>query len=418
MATAPTAPAAAAKETKTPLEKLLTSTPVLMTIIATVLAGMSSSFLTRSQYERSRAAQSQSKVSDEWALFQARRIRATVLENTVDLLQSQLDTARIDAASLRRYPEELPTRLTQLAEDAGRALQLARTAEGELGSAYAPLTSELTAFQKSAQAAVKTADEAKKKIIKILDSEKGKQAMEFLGSDKLPEARDEKRDEAFSELNKTLGPIVKMIEDNKKESLIESEIARIKPNQLQEAMDLAAEQAAAFDNVCKPINNTYRDLDREISRQRELLRPLYQEARESVQVVIQVPAGTGKPLADVQQACQNLFNSVTRLRAAFQETANDFKASRLDYNARRYTREARFNQVVAGLHEIVVRKDGMASDDLRTRSKYFFYAMLAAQGGVTIATFSLALRQKGLLLALAYTAGVTALSIAIAVLVF
>jgi hypothetical protein len=418
MATAPSAPAAAAKETKTPLEKLLTSTPVLMTIIATVLAGMSSSFLTRSQYERSRAAQSQAKVGDQWAFFQARNIRATVLESTFDLLQSQLDTARIDAASLRRYPEELPGRLTQLAEDAGRALQLAKTAQGELGSAYEPLTHELTAFQKSAQAAVKTAEEAKKTIIKILDSDGGKQAMELLNSDKLPEAKDAKRDEALAELNKTIGPVVKMIADNQKERDIEHEAAAIKPEQLQEALELAAKQAAAFDKACDPINDTLRKLDSPLNRQRELLRPLYQEARDSFQVAIQVPAGAGKPLTDVQQACQNLFNSVSRLKAGFQETANDFTASKLHYHANRYTREKRYNQVVAGLYEIVVRKDGMASDDLRTRSKYFFYAMLAAQGGVTIATFSLALRQKSLLLALAYTAGVTALSIAIAVLVF
>ena len=64
--------------------KVLSVTPVAMTVIATMLAGLSSSEMTRAQYERSLAAQRQSKAGDQWSFFQAKRLRSTVLRSTVD----------------------------------------------------------------------------------------------------------------------------------------------------------------------------------------------------------------------------------------------------------------------------------------------------------------------------------------------
>jgi len=416
----PATPAAAPKaEAKTPLEKLLTSTPVIMTIIATVLAGMSAGELTRSQYQRTLAAQSQSKVSDEWALFQARRMRSTLLENTGDLFQAQLDTARIDAPSLRRYSEDLPADLKRLGEEADRLLQHAKAAQADLGTSGDPLTHKLLRFQEIARAQVKPAEDAKKKIGETLEKPDGKKALEFLGGDELPAIEGQSGDPrnpmagTFEKINPAIKTVVEMIEKNERESAIEKEVAKITRAQLQEALEISTQKSAAFDQVCKPTNNIIRDLDRQLNRQRQLLRPLYRAAQECVQTLGQPPAGAGKTVTDVHLACQNLLNGVSQLKAGFQETNNDFKAAKLDYNSRRYDRESRYNQAVAGLYEIQVRQYGLTSDGLRTRSKWFFYGMLAAQAGVTIATFSLALRYKSLLLALAYAAGVTALSIAI-----
>jgi hypothetical protein len=47
--------------------RILTATP----IVATALAGLVSSEMTRAQYRRSLAAQQQSKAGDQWSLFQA-----------------------------------------------------------------------------------------------------------------------------------------------------------------------------------------------------------------------------------------------------------------------------------------------------------------------------------------------------------
>ena len=49
----------------------------------------------------------------------------------------------------------------------------------------------------------------------------------------------------------------------------------------------------------------------------------------------------------------------------------------------------------------------------RDRSKNFFYGMLAAQAGVTIATFSLAVKHKSILWGLASLAGVGAILFAL-----
>src|SRR6516164_3656989 len=67
---------------------VLTATPVVLTVFATVLAGLSTSEMTLAQYHRSMAAQDQSKASDQWNLFQAKRIRGTEVERTIRLLQA------------------------------------------------------------------------------------------------------------------------------------------------------------------------------------------------------------------------------------------------------------------------------------------------------------------------------------------
>ena len=52
--------------------KVLGMTPIIMTVIATLLAGIASSEMTHAQYDRSLAAQLQSKAGDQWGYFQAK----------------------------------------------------------------------------------------------------------------------------------------------------------------------------------------------------------------------------------------------------------------------------------------------------------------------------------------------------------
>src|SRR5438552_18364446 len=68
-------------------EKALAAVPVALTVLATILAGLASSEMTRSQYFRSLAAQDQSKAGSQWGFFQAKKIRGTTLEATADLLR-------------------------------------------------------------------------------------------------------------------------------------------------------------------------------------------------------------------------------------------------------------------------------------------------------------------------------------------
>ncbi len=85
---------------QTPWGKILMATPIVMTVIATALAGLASSEMTRAQYSRSLAAQQQSKAGDQWGFFQAKRLRGAIQRNTIDILQNTADVHPLDAAAL------------------------------------------------------------------------------------------------------------------------------------------------------------------------------------------------------------------------------------------------------------------------------------------------------------------------------
>ncbi len=88
--------------------KILSSTPVVMTVVATLLAGLASSEMTRAQYDRALAAQQQSKAGDQWSFFQAKRLRSALQQNTLELLQSTTEIRPLDAAKLRQAAKALP----------------------------------------------------------------------------------------------------------------------------------------------------------------------------------------------------------------------------------------------------------------------------------------------------------------------
>src|SRR5215469_5151692 len=81
--------------------RILSATPVVMAVIATMLAGLASSEMTRAQYDRSLAAQQQSKAGDQWSFFQAKRLRGAYQRNTADLLQSMTEVHPVDLTRLK-----------------------------------------------------------------------------------------------------------------------------------------------------------------------------------------------------------------------------------------------------------------------------------------------------------------------------
>ncbi|HTI99478.1 MAG TPA: DUF4337 family protein [Dongiaceae bacterium] len=82
--------------------KILSATPVVMTVVATLLAGLASSEMTRAQYDRSLAAQQQSKAGDQWSYFQAKKLRSALQRNAVDILQATAEVQPLDAGALTR----------------------------------------------------------------------------------------------------------------------------------------------------------------------------------------------------------------------------------------------------------------------------------------------------------------------------
>lgn len=112
--------------------RVLSSTPIVMTVIATMLAGLASSEMTRAQYDRAMAAQLQSKSGDQWGFFQAKKLRGALQGTALDMMVATMAVPAFDAAALQRAGEAQGGALKTLLEsDAGRAA-LGYLARGEV----------------------------------------------------------------------------------------------------------------------------------------------------------------------------------------------------------------------------------------------------------------------------------------------
>ena len=162
--------------------KILSATPVVMTVIATLLAGLASSEMTRAQYDRALGAQLQSKAGDQWGYFQAKKLRGAMQHNSLELLQATTDVRPLENPALEKIPSvaapaldaNLQTALeavetekpeTEIAGDLkpvddkslAAALQAARDQAREFDAALAPANQALAQLEKSLPAGDKSA---------------------------------------------------------------------------------------------------------------------------------------------------------------------------------------------------------------------------------------------------------------------
>jgi Domain of unknown function (DUF4337) len=153
------------------LGKALAALPVVMTVIATLLAGLASGEMTKAQYDRAYGAQLQSKAGDQWAFFQAKRLRGELQRNTIDVLTTSGATlppgwsteapqpaalvvasevsAALDAARADAPPEAMNPLLQRLGDvSLADALKAAKDRTAAYDTLTAPLikTSEGTAI--------------------------------------------------------------------------------------------------------------------------------------------------------------------------------------------------------------------------------------------------------------------------------
>ena len=102
--------------------KILLATPVVMTVIATLLAGLASSEMTRAQYDRALGAQLQSKAGDQWAYFQAKKLRSAIQQNSYELLTASTDVRPIENPALEKVPAPAALNLEAKVEAALQAV--------------------------------------------------------------------------------------------------------------------------------------------------------------------------------------------------------------------------------------------------------------------------------------------------------
>ncbi len=193
--------------------KVLAGTPVIMAVIATLLAGLASSEMTRAQYDRSLAAQEQNKASDEWNFFQGKRLRGAFQLNTLDLLQQVTSVPPLDLPSLR------------------------------------------TASQNAG-----LAPEVKSTLSDMLDSAAGRQALSALQQGGLPVPP------PAVALNPDLQAAVAALEASRPEAEITRLAGRVSPQAIDDALAAAADAGGKFDAAVKPINTTVDRLNDVIAR--------------------------------------------------------------------------------------------------------------------------------------------------------
>jgi len=186
--------------------RILSATPVVMAVVATMLAGLASSEMTRAQYARSLAAQQQSKAGDQWSFFQDKRLRGDFQLNTVEFLQALRQVRPFEAAALKKWAEGKPDVASILESPAGEQ------ALGFLQQTDRLRTSAAPAWATNIQAAL--------------------QGMEA------------------SEPAAEMARLLKQVEDQT----------------LEEAVRAARDRVEAFDSTTEPINKAVEQLDRLVAR--------------------------------------------------------------------------------------------------------------------------------------------------------
>jgi hypothetical protein len=359
MADVPKPDEAQATENKSIWEKTIVSTPVILTVVATILAGLSNSELNLAQYYRGLAAQMQSKVSDQWAYFQAKRIRADQNDNSAQVLQSISQPAPFDPANLSAQLDRLVQELNSAEYAGGSAqsdphLKRIRSLADQIRQA-ATQPDQTDALARFAEGKVQHVPE------QVID------------------------DPQINEVIRGLGSHVS-------DADLENEAGKISLKTLTDAVDIANANIAAYDAATAGSDKSLAEIEKLFSDlSREIL-------------AFEGSIGSGSALTSVRDAASQLSAGYT--------------IARMKYNASRYNSDAHYNQALAQLYEVQVRVDGFDSDRHRQRSKEFFYGMLAAQAGVTVATFALAVRRKSVLWSLAASAGFAAITFAAYVYVF
>ncbi len=392
-----------ASQPRKPLwETVLISTPVILTVIATLLAGLSSSEMNLAQYHRSLAAQNQSKAGDQWNFFQAKRLRGTSLEMTVELLRGLSEAGKMEPGLLGSAPDRLLVQLRRAEEETLRLKEAIKFAKNDLGPAAESLALETERLLQITKANIQEVERAKKEVKNTMARNEVSAALVFLNPGQLPKVKDQPLRDPV------VGEAVQEIARRKTETETAPLMGKIKEESLQEAIRIAEANAKAFDDAAEPISKVFDQIALLVQNEVAQARSFQGAARDVQSALADVPGKETKASNDLKAAALALARTSAFIKSTADELNNDFQAARHDFTARRYKREAGYNQAAAGLYEIQVRKSSVTSDRHRARSKLFFYGMLTAQAGVIIASLSLAVRQKSVLWSLAGIAGIAA----------
>jgi hypothetical protein len=363
---------------RTRWETVLVSTPIILTVVATVLAGLSSSEMSSAQYFRSLAAQMQSKASDQWGYFQAKKLRAEQCGNTAQILRGISQPTPLDARDLRETAKRLIDEMLRVTAATSRFHESMAAVLTELSDhwkAAAVFVAQLDAGTTRPDGADDLADFMRGEIPDIQEQPVG---------------------------NQQLLDVTRAVDSHVAESDLERQAGQILQDDLDRATAIANENADAFDKAVVQISPGRARIERACSGICREALAFERAARQAPDQVIAVAPPNS--IASIHELTSQLCGAVA--------------VAGLNLNSNRYQRQAHYNQVLAQLLEVQVRRQSFISDRHRMRSREFFYGMLGAQAGVTIATFSIAVRRGSWLWGLAASAGLAAVTFAAYVYLF
>jgi len=381
---------------------ILSSTPVILTVVATILAGLSSSEMTQSQYHRALAAQNQSKASDQWTFFQFKRTRGQEMKVALDGLPALSRTDKLEPATLRAAAERFVKDLHKIEKQVQSVSTLLGSTKERLGSEGDTFRHAVNKLMQVVAMEIKEAETLAADLRQRLEQAGVADAFQYLATDKLPPA-------TLSPLQEPrISEALKAIEARQSETETAPLIGRIDESTLRHEISLAEGNALAVERSHKPVSGVLEELEKLVSRETSLGWDLYRSVRRVESALEELPATSA--LTPLRASAAQMVHSANNIKTAATDVSSDFKAAQYDYTVRRYDSEARHNQRAAALYEVEIRKASVNSESHRQRSRHFFYGMLVAQAGVTIASFSLAVKHRSALWALAAMAGVCAVA--------
>ncbi len=279
-----TAKAEERKEKKRLWDIILTATPVALTVLATALASFSNKEMTKAQYFRATAAQNQSKVGDQWAFFQAKRVRTTVQ-------QQRADRGAFDETYARSLADRLPILLKRLD---GETNEIFAKLDGE----PAELKPALQQLREAIAQATKEIEATKQAILAKLDNSDAKKDLLLLTAESLPVPQDADpkatprklvRDavkaveakngvkpikKGTKEIDPSIEKAFDAIDGRKPRAEYEADVLAIKGDVLRQAIEAAEAESKKYDDASRSASRLFDDLGKLLVKQKEVLRPV------------------------------------------------------------------------------------------------------------------------------------------------
>jgi len=198
--------------------KIVIATPIVMTVIATMLAGLANSEMTKAQYDRSLGAQMQSKAGDQWGFFQAKRLRSSLQVSTLDIIGATLNSPAFDSARLLQAVDQLP--------------------------------------------ADETSEAQKKLLLELLNSPEAKSALHCLDTGNVPS-----HSSAFKP-SEPVAAVQRALEQDEESAEARALIAQLTDETLSTDLAAARKQVRSFDELTKPVNQSLSKLGTQLQRLR------------------------------------------------------------------------------------------------------------------------------------------------------